>query len=88
MARLFIRCFQLSYLNPLPPSDAVRQQKKYFRGSFKFSIVTIYHPSGNLKFNYLDIFQSLKWNTLMVKILSIPLKLNFTPNTLGGYGLN
>jgi len=37
-------------------------RKKYFRGSFQISIVTIqkYHPSRNLKFNYLGIFQSLK----------------------------
>jgi len=27
--------------NPLPPSDAVRQQKNQFRGSFQFSIVTV-----------------------------------------------
>jgi len=41
------------------------------------------HPSGNLKFINLDIFQSLKPRILMEKILSISLKLNFTPNTLG-----
>ena len=35
------RNFRISYLNPLPPSDAVRKQKIYFRGSFQFSIVTI-----------------------------------------------
>jgi len=30
------------FLNQLPPSDAVRKQKKkYFRGSFQFGIVTI-----------------------------------------------
>jgi len=46
-----------------------------------------YHPSGNLKFNYLSIFQRLKVRILMGKILSISLKLNFTPNTLGCYGL-
>jgi len=46
-----------------------------------------YHPCGNLKFNFLDIFQSLKLHILMGKILSISLKLNFTPNTSGGYGL-
>jgi len=46
-----------------------------------------YHPSGNLKFIYLDIFQSLKLHILVEKILSFSLKLNFTPNTLGGYGL-
>jgi len=61
-------------------------RKSYFRGSFQISIVTIikYHPSGNLKFNYLGILQSLiaYFNR---KILSISLKLNFTPNTLGCY---
>jgi len=38
--------------------------------------------------NYLDIFQSLKLHILLEKILSISLKLNVSPNTLGGYGLN
>jgi len=47
-----------------------------------------YYLSENLKFNYLGIFQSLKLRILMGKILSISLKLNFTPNTLGCYGLN
>jgi len=47
-----------------------------------------YHPSGNLKFKYLGIFQSLKLRILMGKILSISLKLNFTPKTLGCYGLS
>jgi len=46
-----------------------------------------YQPPGNLKFNYLGIFQSLKLRFSMEKILSISLKLNFTPNTLGCYGL-
>ena len=46
-----------------------------------------YHPSGNLKFNYVGIFQSSKLRILMEKILSISPKLNFTPNTLGCYGL-
>jgi len=46
-----------------------------------------YHPSGNLKLNYLGIFQSLKLRSLMGKILSFSLELNFTPNTLGCYGL-
>jgi len=27
--------------NPLPPSDAVRQQKYFFTGSFQFTIATI-----------------------------------------------
>jgi len=46
-----------------------------------------YHPSGNLKFNNLGILQSLKFCILIDKILPISLKLNFTPNTLDGYGL-
>ena len=61
----------------------------YFRGSFHSRIVSIKkkHPSGNLKFNNLDIFQSLKLHYLTRKILQISLKLNFFPNTLGCYGL-
>jgi len=77
--------------NPPTPGDAVRQQKKkYFRGSFQFSIVIIkkkYHPSGNRKFNYLGIFQSLKLRILMEKIPQISRELNFTPHTLACYGL-
>jgi len=47
-----------------------------------------YLPSENLKFNNLGISQSLKLRILMEKILSISLKLNFTPNSLGSYGSN
>jgi len=43
-------------------------------------------PSGNLKLNYLGIFQSFKFRTLMGKIQPISPKLDFTPNTLGCYG--
>jgi len=43
-----------------------------------------YHPSGNIKFNYLGIFQSFKSRILMEKFLLISLKLNFTPNTVMG----
>jgi len=46
-----------------------------------------YRPSGNLKFNHFSIFQNLKLRILMENILPISLKLNFTPNTLGSYGL-
>jgi len=45
-----------------------------------------YHPSGNLKFYNLGIFQSLKLRNLMGKILRISLKLHFTPKTFGCYG--
>jgi len=78
------------YLNPLPPSDAVRKQKKNILedvSSPVFSQLKKYHPSGNLKFNYFGIFQSLKLRVLKIKILSIPIKLNFSPNTLGCCGL-
>ena len=44
-------------------------------------------PPGNLKFNYLDIFQSFKLRFSMEKMLLISLKLHFTLNTLGCYGL-
>jgi len=46
-----------------------------------------YHPSGNLIFNNLGLFQSLKLRILIGKILPISLELNFTQNTLGNYGL-
>jgi len=45
------------------------------------------HPSGNLKFNDLSIFECLKFRILMEKNLLISLKQNFTPNTLGCHGL-
>jgi len=45
-----------------------------------------YHPSGNMKFNNFDVFQSLKLRNLMGEILRISLMPNFTPNTLGCYG--
>jgi len=41
--------------NPLPPSDAVRKLKKYFRESFQFSIrhnSKNIQPPGNLKFRH------------------------------------
>jgi len=46
-----------------------------------------YHPSENLKFNNLGIFQSLKLHILAEKIPPISLKLIFTLNTFGCYGL-
>jgi len=62
--------FALFDFNPQPLSDAVRKQKKlYFR---IFSVqychnLNKYRPSGNLKFNNLDIFQSLKLRILREK---------------------
>jgi len=74
--------------NPLPPSDAVRQQKEIILEDLFSSVLSPfrkYPPSRNLKFNYLGIFQSLKLRILMKKILSISLKPNFAPNTSGYY---
>jgi len=80
----------LTEINPLPPSDAVRQQKKKFEDLFSsvLSQFKKYYPFGNLKVDYLGIFQSSKLRILMKKSLSISLKLNFTPNTLGCCGLS
>jgi len=77
-------------VNPQAPIDAVRKQKKkYFRDLFSLLLSKFknYHPSGNLKLNNLGIFQSLKLLNLLGKIIRISLKLNFTPKTLGCYGL-
>jgi len=55
-------------VNPLPPSDAVRKQKKIFLGISSVQYchnLNKYHPSGNLKFTYLGIFKSLKFRILM-----------------------
>jgi len=67
----------------LPHSQRLGNKKKYFRGSFQLSIVTIQKisPSGYLKFNNLGIFHSLKSRILMEKILPISRRLNFTPDT-------
>jgi len=47
-----------------------------------------HHPSGNLEFNDLGIFQSLKFRISLEKNPSYFSKLNLTPNTLGCYELN
>jgi len=79
-----------AHINPQPPNDAFRKQKKNILGDLVSSVLSHfkkYHPSVNLKFNNFVIFLSLKLRILKEKILPIPLKLNFTPNTLGCYDL-
>jgi len=74
-------------LNPLPPGDS--ETDKFILENCFSSVLPKYqkyHHSGNPKFNNLVIFQSLKLRNRMGKILS--LKLNFTPNNLGYYGLS
>jgi len=60
------------FFNPLPPSDAVRKQKKKIIFEDLFSSVLSefkkYHPYENLKFKNFGIFKSLKLRNLMGKI--------------------
>jgi len=58
-----------SLFNPQPPSDAVRKQKFLLEDLFSSVLLQFkkYHPSGNLKFNNLGIFQSFKLRYLMKK---------------------
>jgi len=46
-----------------------------------------YQPSSNLKINNLSISQRLKLRNVMENIVRISLKLNFSLNTSGCYGL-
>jgi len=47
-----------------------------------------YRPSEKLNINNFGIFQILKLRIFVRKILPVSLKLNFTPNTFGCYGLS
>jgi len=90
MTLLLGQFYSHAYVDPVPPSDAVRKQKKNILKNLFSSVLSQLkkcHPSGNLKFNILGIFQSLKFRILMGKILLISLNRNFTPNTSGCYGL-
>jgi len=58
---------RFSFLNPLLPSDAVRKLISEDLFSSVLSQVEKYHPSGNLIFNNLGIFQSLKLRILILK---------------------
>ena len=72
------------------PSDAIREQKKNILENLFSSVLSKFKKflsSVKLLFDDLCVFQSLKLCNLMEKILRISLKLNFSPNTLGCYGL-
>jgi len=80
------RAFLLTHYRPAMPFG----NRKFILEDLFSSVLSLfqkYHPSGHLKFNYLGIFKRLKLRILMGKILLIPLELNFTPYTLGCYGL-
>jgi len=54
----------------VPPSDAVRKHKKNILEDLFSSLLLQlkkYHPSENLKFNNLGVFQSLKFRILLEK---------------------
>ena len=62
--------FDLTKRNPLPPSDAVRQQEKNILEDLFSSVLSQfkkYHPSGNLTFYNLGILKSLKFRILVKK---------------------
>jgi len=75
------------YLTPAMPFG--NRKKNILQDLFtsELSPLKKYNPPEKLKFNYLGIFQSLKWRILKGKFLSTILNLNFTLNTLGCYGL-
>jgi len=73
---LFLLVFQLyPSINPLPPSDAVRKQKKNVLDDLFSSLLyqfKNYHHSENL--NYVGIFQSLKLRILVEKTFKFLLR--------------
>jgi len=74
-------------INPLPPSDTVRKQKITILEDLFSSVVSQLKkksPPCEPEFRH---FPKLKIAYFNGKILSISLKLNFTPCTLGCYGL-
>jgi len=67
-----------------------KQQKNNIPEDLLSSVMSQFknnHPSENLKFNNLSIFQNSKLRISLEKFLLISLKLNFTPNTLVSNGL-
>jgi len=79
---------QLQYIYPTTAQRCRSGTEKNILEGLFCSVLSKFekdHPSGNLIFNNLDIFKSLKLRNLMGKIFRIYLKLNFTPNTLGWY---
>jgi len=78
------------WFNPLPPSDAVRQQKNIFYRLFSVQYchnLKRYRPHENLKLKFFGIIRSLKLRSIMGKIILISPKLDFTLNSLGCYEL-
>jgi len=79
-----------SWFNPTTAQRCRSETEKFILEDLFSSVLSElkeYHPSENLKFNHCGIFQSLKLRILMGLILRISLNLNFSPNTLGCYGL-
>jgi len=84
------RFYTFRFLTHYRPTMPFGNRKIYFRGDLFSSALSQfekYHPSGNMYFHNLGIFQSFKLCILVGKVLPISLKLNFISNTLGCYGL-
>jgi len=77
-----LRLHFVQYLTHYRPAMTSGDRKKYFTGSFQFSTVTIYKIYPLWKPEIYIFRHFLKLKTALEKILSISLKLNFTPNTL------
>jgi len=84
-----VRCCEAFKLTATAQRCHLETQKIILEDIFSavLSQFKVYHPSGNLKFNYLGISQSLKLRILSGKILLLSPKLNLIANTLGCYGL-
>jgi len=76
--------FQLTHYHPtMPVGNSEKRYLRVFSVQYRHNSKNIAPPPGNLKFDYLGIFQSLKLRISLGKILPISLQQNFTPNTLG-----
>jgi len=74
LLKRYLTAHFLRKFNPLSPRDPVRKLKNLEDiFSSVLSQFKKYHPSGNLVFNDLGIFQSFKLRILMGKILPISL---------------
>ena len=83
--------FTLLSLTHYRPAKPFGNRKKNILEDL-FSLILLkfrkHNPSEILKFNNFGIFQSLKFRVLIKTILPISLRLYFTLNALGCYGLN
>jgi len=84
-----ILTFKYDHLTRYRPASRSETEKFILEDLFSSTLSQFkkFHPFGNLKSNNSGIFQRLKLRILVGEIPPICLELNFTPNTLGCYGL-